>query len=115
MQSEREHPHIKRYYPRSHKGNTRHVRGIARHIRRERILHNLKFGTSLRSSKRRKITVETSASPVLSFRDKEHIEKSPHDAPYEMSHDTAHPLHLPTWLGENAADPALSVRVMLRD
>ncbi|KAF8193727.1 hypothetical protein BJ912DRAFT_901526 [Pholiota molesta] len=105
---ELEHRRVKRFYPRSHKG--KFTIGIAKHTRRERILHNL--GTyQKRPAKRRRLNNKRMSNAngiIIPFNE---VEKMPTHSPYdhyEMSHETRHALTLSTWLGDNSDDPALT-------
>lgn len=78
--------------------------GIAKHVRRERIIFNL---AAQRSEKRRRRMISAGNKRTIMFSD---VEKMPSSSPgdrYEMSHETRFPIPLATSLGNNEDDPAL--------
>ena len=108
IKGELEHRQVKRFYPRVHKGKYKFVRGIARHVRRERILHNLKKKPGLLASRplQKKQKLNAPKSFVLPFSATE--APPPTGSPnqhYEMSHETKFPIDITTDLGDNLDDP----------
>lgn len=103
---ELEHRHCKRHYPRVHKG--RSTAGIARHIRRERILHNIRKDREEQHPPRKKRRLDKSGKK--SAENDERLPLAPPEDHYQMSNETRHPIELSTWLGKNEDDPALTVR-----
>ncbi|KAJ3494201.1 hypothetical protein NLJ89_g10856 [Agrocybe chaxingu] len=93
---ELEHRRGKRFYRRVHKG--KHVLGIALQVRRERLIHRV-----LERKRKREegLTGEKSASP------EERLPPTSPERHHHISVDKRQKVHLPTWLGQYAGDPAL--------
>jgi len=111
IKGELEHRQAKRFYPRVHKGKYKFVRGIARQVRRERILYNLNKKPGLLSrplAKKRKLNAPKGF--VLPFSATEIFPTASPNQHYEMSHDTKFPIDITTDLGDNLDDPARVVR-----
>ena len=112
IQGELEHRRVKRFYPRVHKGKFKFINGIARHVRRERILHNLKMRPGLQPlrplPKKRKLNPQKSF--ILPFSATETLPTASANQHYIMSRDTKFPINITTDLGDNLEDPARVVR-----
>lgn len=119
FQGELEHRHVKRQYPRAHKG--KFARGIAKQMWRERIMHNiLNRYTHLKVSQKRKrgILDNTPIMPDKASRNlsipcssskSESLPAAPPNQHYQMSTEICHKVPISVWLGDNKGDPALKV------
>ena len=112
-QGELEHRRCKRFYPRVHKG--KFAPGIAREVRRERILQfkskNHHLVVKRPSHKKQKTLSRKSFS--IAFSDSERLPSANPDRRYQMSNETRHPHDISRMIGEHYGDPALEVRTVL--
>ena len=99
-QGELEHRRIKRFYPRTNKvGFTRQ---IAKHQRRERLLHNLSKSS----------TPENNPTAAVGFQDSDPLPYTPPTVHHHISISNRYYENLTTWLGTHSGDPALIVRCL---
>ena len=112
-QGELEHRRCKRFYPRVHKG--KFAPGIAREVRRERILQfkskNHHLVVKRPSHKKQKTLSRKSFS--MDFSDSERLPCANPDQHYQMSNETRHPHDISRMIGDHYGDPALEVRTVL--
>ena len=110
IQGELEHQQAKHFRPWVHKGKFKFVCGIARHVRRERILHNMRKKLPLQPpSKKQKLTCTSQTSFLLPFSATETFQSTSPNQHYEMSHDTKFPIDITIDLGDNLDDPAQTI------
>ncbi|KAF9552533.1 hypothetical protein CPC08DRAFT_646789, partial [Agrocybe pediades] len=96
---ESEHRRIKSFYSRTQKGN--HVRGIAKHVDRERTLHQTR-----EALKRRPHSKEPTPEPEPE--EKEKIGPTLPEVHYHISQDVKNKIDILKWLSDNRGDAALS-------
>jgi hypothetical protein len=110
IQGELEHRRCKRFYPHVHKGAKHFAVGIAKHTRRERILHNISSDSGIqmhRAAKKRKLSAKGNLS--VSFADTENMLNAKPEEHYQMSDKTRQPVPIARYLGEHKDDPAVKV------
>lgn len=100
LQGEGEHKRLKQFYPRVRKGD--HVRGIARHVYRERIL----FQTQQAFNKKKQDDTNTLNIPL---QEAEFLGPTPPEQHHHISKDVQHKVDVLKWLADNREDPALKV------
>lgn len=105
-QGELEHRRCKRFYPRVHKGLF--ALGIAREVRRERILH---FKETNPPHKKQKKNSRKSIS--VAFTQSENLPPANPNQRYQMSNETRHPHDISKMLGDFSGDPACNVSYYL--
>lgn len=96
-QGELEHRRVKRFYPRTSKVGF--VQQIAKHQRRERVLHNLSKTT----------TSENVTTAAVSFQESDPLPYTPPTAHHHISNSNRYHDNLTGWLGTHSGDPALTV------
>lgn len=107
LQGEGEHKRVKQFYPRVRKGD--HVRGIARHIYRERTL----FQTRQQAFKKKDLDDHQSKDDTTTLNipltDVEVLGPTPPEQHHHISKDVRHKVDVLKWLADNRKDPALKV------
>jgi hypothetical protein len=101
-QGESEHKRSKQFYHRVRKGD--HVRGIARHVYRERTLFQAQQGI-----KKHKNTCSKAATLDIPLDEEEVLGPTPPEDHHHISNDVRHKVNVLKWLFENRKDPALVV------
>jgi hypothetical protein len=99
-QGELEHRRIKRFYPRTSKVGL--TQQIAKHQRRERLLHNL--------SKPSRATTKNNPMASVGFQESDPLPYTSPTAHHHISNSNRHHNDLTAWLGTHSGDPALAVR-----
>jgi hypothetical protein len=108
IQGEGEHKRSEQFYPRVRKGD--HVRGIARHVYRERTLFqarqalkniNLNENPSKKDSDANTLNIPLGEAEVLG--------PTPPEQHHHMSKDVRHKVDVLKWVTDNRDDPALKV------
>ena len=106
LQGEGEHKRVKQFYPRVRKGD--HVRGIARHIYRERTHFQAQ-----QVSKKKELVENQSEDNTntlnIPFTEVEVLGATPPEQHHHMSKDVRHKVDVLKWLADNWNDPALKV------
>lgn len=108
LQGEGEHKRSKQFYPRVRKGD--HVRGIARHVYRERTLfqarQTLKKTLLNENRPKKKSDANTLDIPLG---EEEVLGPTPPEQHHHMSKDVRHKVDVLRWVADNRDDPALKV------
>ena len=109
-QGELEHRRVKRFYPRTHKGQF--TLGITKQQRREQHLRKMKelSPNSCMNNRKKK---SSPLDPRLSFQDHDPLLPMLPSQHYQMSTEERHKLNLSQWLCENQDDPALEVSCLI--
>ena len=110
-QGESEHKRSKQFYPRVRKGD--HVRGIARHVYRERTL------VQVQQALKKRVLDETRHNEVdrdsctlnIPLGEEEVLGPMPPEDHHHISKDVRHKVDVLKWLADNKDDPALTVSV----
>jgi len=106
VQGEGEHKRSKQFYPRVRKGD--HVRGIARHVYRERTLFQAK-----QALKKKKINTNQPKKQTntlnIPLEEEEVLGPTPPEHHHHISKDVRHKVDVLKWLADNRNDPALKV------
>lgn len=110
-QGESEHKRSKQFYPRVRKGD--HVRGIARHVYRERTL------VQVQQALKKRVLDETRHNEVdrdsctlnIPLGEEEVLGPTPPEDHHHISKDVRHKVDVLKWLADNKDDPALTVSV----
>ncbi|PPR00724.1 hypothetical protein CVT26_012318 [Gymnopilus dilepis] len=114
---EREHRRCKQFYPRVHKGSKHYTIGIAKHVRRERIIHNIsqknnKSSATKRPTKKQKKA--PSGNPSIPFEEaSEKMSTARPEKHYQMSDEKRHPVPIAPYLHEHSGDPAIKVQLSI--
>lgn len=111
-QGESEHKRSKQFYPRVRKGD--HVRGIARHVYRERTL------VQVQQALKKRVLDETRHNEVdrdsctlnIPLGEEEVLGPTPPEDHHHISKDVRHKVDVLKWLADNKNDPALKVSVL---
>lgn len=109
-QGEGEHKRSKQFYPRVRKGD--HVRGIARHVYRERLLFQVHEAMKKRHLDQKRHVEEGQDVNMLNIPlgEQEILDPTPPELHHHISKDVRHKVDVLKWLAQNRADPALKVR-----
>ena len=109
LQGEGEHKRVKQFYPRVRKGD--HVRGIARHIYRERMLFQTQQAFKKKRLDDNQYKLEDDMITLnIPFTEVEVLGPTPPEQHHHISKDVRHKVDVYKWLAENRKDPALKVR-----
>ena len=103
-QGESEHKRSKQFYPRVRKGD--HVRGIARHVYRERTLLQVQHAL------KKRVLDENGHTLNIPLGDEEVLGPTPPEDHHHISKDVRHKVDVLKWLADNKNDPALKVSVL---
>ena len=103
-QGESEHKRSKQFYPRVRKGD--HVRGIARHVYRERTL------VQVQHALKKRVLNENGHTLNIPVGDEEVLGPTPPEDHHHISKDVRHKVDVLKWLADNKNDPALKVSVL---
>ena len=112
-QGESEHKRSKQFYPRVRKGD--HVRGIARHVYRERTLLQVQQSLKKRvlDQKRRNEVGQPDSKDAntlnIPLGEEEVLGPTPPEDHHHISKDVRHKVNVLKWLADNKNDPALTV------
>ena len=106
LQGEGEHKRVKQFYPRVRKGD--HIRGIARHIYRERTLFQTQQAFKIKEMDNNQ-SKEDAITLNIPFTEVEVLGPTPPEQHHHMSKDVRHKVDVFKWLAENRKDPALKV------
>lgn len=98
-QGELEHRRVKRFYPRTNKVGL--TQQIAKHQRRERLLHNL--------SKSSQAATKNNPAAVVGFQESDPLPYTSPTAHHHISNSNHHHHDLTAWLRTHSSDPALTV------
>jgi hypothetical protein len=101
-QGEGEHKRSKQFYPRIRKGD--HVRGIARHVYRERTLFRVQ-----EALKQKDLGNESSDTLNMPLGDDKVLGPTPPEKHHHISKDVCYKVEVFKWLADNRKDPALKV------
>lgn len=84
--------------------------GIAKHIQRERLLHNIseKTGIDMRRSAKKQKKMP-SGNPSIPLNEIEDMPTGQPEKHYQMSDDARHAVPIARYLGEHQGDPAIKV------
>ena len=109
LQGEGEHKRSKQFYPRVRKGD--HVRGIARHVYRERTLFRAQQAIKRNTldEKRHQQNSDTNTTLNIPLREEEVLGPTPPEQHHHISKDVQHKVDVFKWLADNRSDPALKV------
>ena len=119
-QGEGEHKRSKQFYPRVRKGD--HVRGIGRHVYRERTLFQAQRAFKRRVLEERQLNLnkagESEESEDIStlnipLGEEEILGPTPAEDHHHISKDVRHKVDVLKWLADNKGDPALTVGASL--
>ncbi|KAF9554492.1 hypothetical protein CPC08DRAFT_727124 [Agrocybe pediades] len=105
---ESEHRRIKSFYSRTQKGD--HVRGIAKHVDRERTLHQTQEALKRQPGPEPTESARVSPEPKESGLDPEEAESlspTPPEVHYHLSQDVKNKVDILKWLANNRGDQAL--------
>jgi hypothetical protein len=106
LQGEGEHKRSKQFYPRVRKGD--HVRGIARHVYRERTLFQAQQALKKKSLDGNQESDTNTLN--IPLREAEVLGPTPTEQHHHISKDVRHKVDVLKWLVDNRDDPALKVR-----
>jgi hypothetical protein len=105
LQGEGEHKRLKQFYPRVRKGD--HVRGITRHVYRERTLFQTQQALNIKKPDgKSKDDMNTLNIPLG---EAEVLGPTPPEQHHHISKDVRHKVDVFKWLADNWKDPALKV------
>ncbi|KAI9431387.1 hypothetical protein H4582DRAFT_2085061 [Lactarius indigo] len=103
---ELEHRRCKRFYPRVHKGKRHYKRGIAKHVYREHVIHNIGKDLNLdmsRPAKRRKLSKPDGKTGTMP----KGLPQAPPQQRYQLPKRSQNVFMLDVFLRENRRDPAI--------
>lgn len=100
-QGESEHKRSKQFYPRVRKGD--HIRGIARHVYRERTL------LQAQQALKKRVLDENGYTLNIPLGEEEVLGPTPPEDHHHISNDVRHKVNILNWLADNKNDPALTV------
>ena len=108
LQGEGEHKWSKQFYPRVRKGD--HVRGIARHVYRERTLFQARQALKNINLDENPIKNDSDANTLnIPLGEAEVLGPTPPEQHHHMSKDVRHKVDVLKWVTDNRDDPALKV------
>ena len=113
LKGEGEHKRSKQFYPRVRKGD--HVRGIARHVYRERTLFRAKQmlkhkKTAADQHGDSELETEQNVNTLnIPLDEEEILDPTPPEQHHHISKDVRHKVDVLKWLADNRNDPALKV------
>jgi hypothetical protein len=107
IKGEGEHKRSKQLYPRVHKGD--HVRGIARHVYRERLLFQAQQVLRKQQLMDASEVGQNTNTLDIPLEEEEVLDPTPPEQHHHISKDVRHKVDILKWLADNRKDPALKV------